>query len=291
MALHRPQPIVSVIIPALDEQEHIGDQLEALSRCVFEPWWEVIIADNGSKDDTVRIARSWQSQFPDLQVIDASARRGCGAAKNLGAAAASGEILAFCDADDIVEPGWLAALYDACSQADIVGGSSRIFVAADGPGYGRDDGFQQRLQTLLGFLPFADGCNFAIRRTVFERLGGFDETITYAENVDLSWRGQLAGNTLGFATNARVHKRERADTGALVKQFYRYGKSDVLLYERFRQDGIDRQTLRTAIRAWAALTLRMPFAAMGRRRRSWIVTAAKHAGRLVGSFQRRQVCL
>lgn len=281
---------VSVIIPALNEEDHIGTQLDALSRSDFSGRWEVVVADNGSTDRTVDIVQSWEHRLPGLRCVDASDRRGCGAAKNIGAEQASGRVLAFCDADDVVAPGWLSALCAAAESSEVVGGASRIFTETP-PGEEVESGFQRQPQSLFGFLPFADGCNFAIRSESFWSLGGFDEEITHAENVDLSWRAQIAGMELRFAEAAHVHKRERTGWRALARQYYRYGRSDVLIYDRFRSHGLSAEPPAAILRRYLGLVARTPLALVGVRRRSWVVTASKASGRLVGSVSSRRVCL
>ena len=111
---------LSVIIPCYNGAKTIAVQLEALA---FQQWsepWEVIIADNGSTDDSIAIVERYRHRLPHLRIVDASARKGQPYALNVGAQAASGEALVFCDADDEVGPGWLAAMGEALSKYDFV---------------------------------------------------------------------------------------------------------------------------------------------------------------------------
>jgi len=69
-----------------------------------EPW-EVIVSNNGSTDETVAIVEQYQDKLPNLRIVDSSDQRGAAHARNVGALAAAGEALAFCDADDEVPAG------------------------------------------------------------------------------------------------------------------------------------------------------------------------------------------
>ena len=111
---------LSVVIPCLNAAATIGVQLEALARQSWEGEWEVIVADNGSTDGSREIVESYRGRLPGLKLVDASDRRGQAHARNLGAAAATGDAFLFCDADDEVAPGWLAALGRALAVHEFV---------------------------------------------------------------------------------------------------------------------------------------------------------------------------
>ena len=81
-------------------------------------WWST----TGSSDETVAIAEQWQDRLPGLRIVAADEKAGLPYARNVGSRAATGRILAFCDADDVADPGWLAGLLAGTSRADIVGG-------------------------------------------------------------------------------------------------------------------------------------------------------------------------
>ena len=109
---------LSVIIPCLNAANTIAVQLDALAAQQWDQPWEVIVADNGSTDDSIAIIERYKTTLPHLRIADASARRGQPYALNVGAMAATGEALAFCDADDEVAPGWLSAMGEALSKHD-----------------------------------------------------------------------------------------------------------------------------------------------------------------------------
>ena len=112
-----------MIVPVRNEEAHIQDQLAALAAQSYRSQWEVVIVDNGCTDRSMDIAQGWAYRLPSLRIVSASAKRGLNYARNVGAASARGNLLAFCDADDATTPGWLVSLAAAAPGADLIGGS------------------------------------------------------------------------------------------------------------------------------------------------------------------------
>jgi glycosyltransferase involved in cell wall biosynthesis len=82
----------------------------------------VVVADNGSTDGTTDLARRYRDRFSAFTFVGGGLRRGHSAPRNAGANAARGELLAYCDADDVVAPGWLQAMAEAACHYDLIGG-------------------------------------------------------------------------------------------------------------------------------------------------------------------------
>ena len=110
-----------MVIPAYNAAATLAEQLEALAEQDYEGDWEVLVVDNGSSDATADIARRYAGRLPACTVVEGR-RRGHAAPRNDGARAARGELLAYCDADDVVARGWLKALAAAARRYDLVGG-------------------------------------------------------------------------------------------------------------------------------------------------------------------------
>ena len=275
--------LLSVVMPVRNEAAHLAEQLAALAAQDYEGSWELVIADNGSTDDTPERAQAWAGRLP-LRVVDASARRGCGPAKNQGVAAAGGDALAFCDGDDVVAPGWLAAHADALEGADLVAGAIVFFGDERGV---EDSPVPTRAPTLLGWLPYAQGANASVWREAFERVGGFPEHNPYAEDVEFSWLVQLADLTFAYDPAAIVRKRTRSGTRAQLRQAYRYGKCDVDLYSRYRDRGATRPAPASLTRTYLGLVARLPGIASPGTRGRWAAQAGRRAGRIVASARRR----
>ena len=254
----------------------------------YQGCWELIAADNGSVDDTVRQLESCQSRLP-IRIVDASHRRGANAARNEAASVAKGDLLVFCDADDVVEETWLSNLVETARQFDLVGGrldEETLNVHQRGPMRPRMP--TDRLPLALDFLPFATFANLAIWAEVFGDLGGFDERYLFGnDDVELCFRAQLRGYGLGFAADAVVQYRHRPHGRGLFRQFYRYGRNEPLLYETYRVWGMPRPTAGQVVRRWGRLVLETPLARSPEERGRWLVIAGFSAGRLVTAVRRQ----
>jgi glycosyltransferase involved in cell wall biosynthesis len=278
---------VSVVIPALNGSQTLSQQLEALAGQDYPGDWEVVLADNGSDDDTIDVARRWESKVP-LVVVDASARRGISFARNAGWRAASGDLVAYTDADDAVDSGWLTALAGASPRADLLGGVYETDVLNDPVVRAwRDPLPTEHLPEAGRFLRFAVGGNLAVWAEVLQSMGGFNEDYERgATDVEFSWRAQLAGFELQFIRGAIVHHRYRQRMVDLSRQFYRYGRSDAQLYRDFRQKGMPPEGMAMGVLAWARLFVQCPQSLVTRARRGRLVRrVAYRTGRLAGSVK------
>ncbi|WP_146340762.1 glycosyltransferase [Nesterenkonia sp. NBAIMH1] len=228
-----PDPSVSVIMPAFNAASTIEVQLGALAAQRDAPEWELIVADNGSTDATAEKAREWGSRIRGLRVIDASARRGPGAARNLGAQQARGEMLLFCDADDAAEPHWIAGLAEALGTADAAAGArgyAQLNDSASGPSDWPAPLFSK---PPLEDLAAAPSHSLGVRRSAFDAVGGFEERLRTAEDIDLCWRLQLAGFSFSAAPRAVMQIRRRTGLRAGFRQAWAYGRGDRVLERRF----------------------------------------------------------
>jgi hypothetical protein len=236
-----PDPVaLSVVIAAHQAEATLGEQLDALAAQQVPFRWEVVVADNGSTDGTAALARSYADRLP-VRVVDASARRGAGAARNVGVTAARAPLVAFCDADDVVAEGWLAAMHDALREHAFVAGAfegrrlndeatlrSRVLP--------QQDGLQESAH--LPGLRHAGAGNMGLRTDVFRSVGGFDPGALYLEDTDLCWRVQLAGVPLVHLPGAVVHVRLRGGLLSSARQGYDYGTGERWLALRYREQQV-----------------------------------------------------
>jgi cellulose synthase/poly-beta-1,6-N-acetylglucosamine synthase-like glycosyltransferase len=127
---------------------------------------------------------------------------------------------------------------------------------------------------------------------VFEALGGFDEERTTCEDVDFSWRAQLASFRLGFAPDGLVHQRLQSGLLAVARQHFRWGRGYVELFRDYRSQGMPRPGLRRAARAWGWIVLAGPLIATSARARGrWVRVAAERSGQATGSVAERVLFL
>lgn len=239
-----PQPpahTFSVIVCTRNGGLRIASCLAAISRMDGKPF-ETIVVDDGSTDGTAELVAG---KFPDVRLISIPPS-GLSAARNIGADAATGEILAFTDDDCEPDHEWLVRLDRAFLDPEIsaAGGpnlpppalSEREAVIRAAPGAPShvllDD-------TRAEHLP---GCNIAVRRAAFDAVGGFDSVFrTAGDDVDFCWRLSDAGHRLGFVPGAFVWHWRRPSILTFLKQQLGYGKAEKLLLakhpERFGKSG------------------------------------------------------
>ncbi len=282
----------SVVLCVRNGASTIADQLAALCAQDCPRDWELVLVDNGCTDNTLEIVEGFRSRLPGLTMVAARDRPGLANARNAGAAAAAGRVLAFCDADDVADAGWLAALLAGADAADIVGGRLELDLLNDEMtrywrGFAGEDLWQTRA---LDHLHYAVGANFAVRREAFAAVGGCDAAfVTCGDDIDLSWRIQHSGGTLVFREDAVIHYRLRSDLRSVARQQYSYGHTEALLRSKFgaelppprwrEQWPIYRHVL---TRCWHLLADRG-------RRGNWLSKASYCAGRLAGACSYRVV--
>ena len=211
---------VSVVIPNFNGSAWLPGCLDALAGQSFRGF-EIILVDNGSTDDSLRLVAE---HYPQVRVLGFGANVGFAAACNTGIRAAQGKMIALLNNDTVARPGWLAALVDALDAApSTVGGVTSKMLRMDDPaqiddagdtlswhgfahkrGHGQPaDGFTQAEAV---FAPCAGAALY--RRSFLDAVGGFDsQFFAYLEDIDLALRGHLAGYTFLFIPTAEVlHK-------------------------------------------------------------------------------------
>ena len=234
-------PKASVIVPAYDAAATLGDCLASL-RTLNYPNHETIVVDDGSTDSTAQIAEHAGARTIRLEHC------GLAAARNAGVEAASGEIVAFIDADACADRDWLYHLIETITRRDVAAasgpnfapapGSSRAAAMASAPGLPRE------VRARDADLAQLCGCNMALSKAALTKIGGFDPAFTTAaDDVDLSWRLTASGETLAHAPGAVVIHERRATLGAYLAQQRGYGKGEGLLAKRYplrdaAEDGI-----------------------------------------------------
>ena len=272
-------PSVTVVVPVRDGAAVLAGFLEALAAQLHQPD-EVIVVDNGSTDGSGQLARS----HPVVSRVVEERQPGSYAARNAGIAAATGDLLAFTDADCRPESTWLAAGLQAGSE--IVGGD--VVAATSGrptiwERYDRaiylDQGRAIRDEG------YAATANLFVRRSVFETVGGFDARL--ASSGDLEWgqRATRAGFGITHVPEARVvhvPRRTAAETWRLHRRLG--GGWRDLAREGKRPPAWREPALRVPVR-WVAG--RMKADGLPTRRPQVVaahafVTAARVTGRLLG---------
>ncbi|EKV02605.1 putative glycosyltransferase [Leptolyngbya sp. PCC 7375] len=252
---------LSVVIPCFNVSDTLGAQLDALVQQQWDKLWETIIVDNGSTDRTLEIARDYMERLPHLRIIEAYERKGAAYARNQGVSAAASESIAFCDADDEVASGWVAAMGTALEKYDLVGGGCELKKLNPSWVIKSRLGGQEREMLADGLLhsklspdyPYTASCNLGIKREVHEKIGGFDETLFTCEDFEYCRQAQLQGSGIKYIPEAIVHYRLRHSLVGIYKQAYSYAHCQVFLYERYKAIGMSPRPLSKSVMAWRLL--------------------------------------
>jgi GT2 family glycosyltransferase len=223
----REWPKISVVVCSYNGSRTIRDTLQWLDRLEY-PSYEVIVVDDGSTDDTAAIA----GQF-GVRVIS-TPNNGLGHARNLGLAAATGEIVAYTDDDAYPDPHWLTYLAEAFMTTDHAGiGGPNIPPPGDGPiaaCVANAPGGPVHVLLSDEVAEHIPGCNMAFRKDRLRAIGGFDPRFRRAgDDVDVCWRLQERGWTLGFSAAAMVWHHRRNSIRAYWRQQIGYGDAEALL--------------------------------------------------------------
>ena len=267
-----------------DAASTISETLAGLADQDHPTEFEVLVVDNGSTDSSVDVVHAFQATLPGLRLIRAPDKAGAAYARNVGAAHAKGEILAFCDADDIPQRGWLRSLVQATSSTEAAGGRLVAFQDADSNRVGVQS---QGLPGLMGYLPWSSTANLAVPRVVFIETDGFDESLPVCEDVDFSWRLQQAGYALHFCPDAVVRYRSRSSDLANARRCFAYALGDVLVYGRHASYGARRRSLAGAAWSWLKLIIFFPKVLSKSSRPKYLNSAARNLGWLIGSIKYR----
>jgi cellulose synthase/poly-beta-1,6-N-acetylglucosamine synthase-like glycosyltransferase len=223
----------SVVVPIGSVDRYLEEQLRAVvtQRCAFA--FEIICALNrpgaAARSDLERMVTTLGDDR--VRLVDASDQRGAAHARNVGASDAQTDRIAFCDADDVVEQGWLAALIRGLVDYDAVSGHvSEDRFCPPRQRHWRPPATPGSLPSFVGH-PYLLSGNLAVRRGPFDHVGRFRTDLTRCEDIALSWALVAAGYTLGYVPDAVLHYRHREGLWPMVHQHYLYGRgmSEVLL--------------------------------------------------------------
>lgn len=215
-------PIVSVIVPVRDGAADLPGLVRALeAQTLPRSRFELLLGDDGSVDggpDAVAAGADW------IGVVGGPPQNAY-TARNRAVAAARGSILAFCDADCRPEPEWLAAGVAALEGADLAAGEIRFALPE-----------RRTLWTLLELETYkdherqvaaanAETANLFVRREVFDRLGGFDDSVPEHGDFDFVERAVSAGARLVYAPDAVVTHPTRDRARAFLRSVWNMHRS------------------------------------------------------------------
>ncbi len=224
--------MISVVIPVYNEESNIINTLDALYKNTVIPD-EVIIADGGSTDKTVELAKS---KFPQIIVVD-NPRKNAASGRNVGIKRAKGDIIAFTDGDCIVANDWIERISEAFRNNDIDGLGGKVLIAS--PINHIEEYWGNLAWNLImnfGDEPYVvNKCtlndafvtaNCAYKRKMLVRLKGFNNWFANnAEDVDLCWRAVKSGAKLMYIPDVRIYAHNVTTKMGVAKKSFRNGYS------------------------------------------------------------------
>lgn len=213
---------ISIVVPAYNEEKYIENCLKSLqSQDYPKDKYEVIVVDNNSIDDTAKIVKKYGARLIGCQV------QGVAAARQVGGQAAFGEIIAGTDADTILPKNWLKTLSNNFQNRDTaaITGTATFGSTSTFNKILAKVGFPLMMRTMFLFGQKAlNGFNFAIRKEIFDTIGGFDPEIASAEDVDLGMRAAKEGRVI-FVPSLVVETSARRIEDSRVKFFWHHIKN------------------------------------------------------------------
>ena len=206
-------PHISLVIPAFNEEDFLPALLNTVdeARAQYsgdQDAIEVVVADNGSTDRTAEIAADRGCRVASVE------RRRIAAARNAGARIAQSDIVAFVDADSLIHPDTLNAI-DRTLRDDVIIGATGITMSRWSLGIGVSLALVYPVIYAIG----ADSGVVFCRRSDWEEVGGYDERMTFAEDVDFFRRLRKLGRTRG----QRFRRTTGARTVTSARKFDRHG--------------------------------------------------------------------
>ena len=203
---------VSFIIPVRDDARRLRRCLESIARNLYpHDLVQVIIVDNGSQDDSPQVARR-----AGALLLSAAGR--VAELRNIGARAATGDLLAFVDADHEIDPGWIRGAVHALSDRAVAAVGAPYTLPPDA------NWVQRRYHTFRPHLQqprdvdWLGSGNLVVRRDAFATLGGFDASLETCEDVDFCNRLRSAGYRL--VANPELRSVHFGDPSTLRALFF-----------------------------------------------------------------------
>lgn len=260
--------------------------LQSLAAQQCELTWEIILVDNDSSDGAIEACRPLFARL-NLRLVAAMEKGNASYARNVGAREARGSKLLFVDADDEIAPGYIAAMAAALDEHDFV--TSRVDSTSLNVDWVRDahgpPWQESGLVKFFDFLP-GTGSNIGLSKPLFGRVGPLPEELDASEDIAFSWHVQLTfGVKLHFVADALYRYRYRHSLGGLFRQSKGWGRSNVLLYKKFRQAGMPGRSLQMARAEWVAVLKGLCRARNRQELAPMVVRAGYCLGRISGSLR------
>jgi len=282
---------VSIVIPCYNSGNTIHELLDSLLKQECKYSWEVIVADNGSTDNSLDVVKRHIHKFDSLKIVSASRKRGAAYARNIGVENSSGEFILFCDSDDVVGDDWLKEMTNAFVQHDFIACRWEIEKLNSASvvktrGEGQTEGLMDF--AIVKYLPHASGGTLGIKKSIHDRIGGFDESFLYLQDTDYCWRVQLNGTKLSFVAGAIMHMRYRENLWQTYLQSVHWATDDIKLYKNYLDRGMPLYPTKQSAVTFYRFMKKLPDLFLDKRRQSFIWKAGMIFGSIRGSLKYRK---
>ncbi len=286
---------LSVIIPVRNEERHLGDQLTALLAQEWDGEWEIIVVDNGSTDGTAGVVEDFAGRSARIRYLSAVEKADQSYAANIGVRASDAAAVVFCDADDVVAEGWLAAMAAGLVQHDVVTGPN-LLDRLNPPWLAGSRGWSalEPVGSFFQIFPLVRGNNYGVRRSVWERTGPLAEDLTpqgVLADQEFSLRCWLHDVEVVGLPDAAVHYRYRQDRGSLWRQGLAYGTYRPMIARMLKDAGRPQPPRFAGWKSWLLLVGRLPTLIRAEGRARWLWVAGNRLGQLRGSLRYRTLML
>jgi glycosyltransferase involved in cell wall biosynthesis len=228
---------VSVVIPVYNDTLGIHKALKALVNQTYpRDAYEIIVADNGSRDGTRTVVEQFQAQYPDLvHLVVENEVQGSYAARNKGVRAAQGEILAFTDADCIPIPEWLEEGVKAIVEENAAFAAGQIKMTFQGKESNiweyLDAARKLNQRAYVEDAGFGATANLFVRRDLFDKYGLFRDDLQSGGDYEFGRRLTKSGEKLVYAERAIVHHPARRTFKSILKKSRRVARGEKQLQE------------------------------------------------------------
>lgn len=223
--------MVSIVIPAYNEEAYIRACLESLAQQTTKHPFEVIVVDNGSTDGTMRVSQEFVTVLP-LRLMTEK-RKGRGAARHTGYRHARGEIILSTDADAIVPPDWIETMTKPFTVPNVIGVTGTCYITDRSWLANTIFNLIQPTAMWLHRAAFGSfwvlGSNGAIRKTAYRKSGGFNTILNSQEDTQLSLILRQYGKIV-YVARSRVLTSGRRFKRGIFFGLFEYIRS---FFERF----------------------------------------------------------
>lgn len=278
-----PEPRVSVVVPVRNGAATLGALLDSLLALDYpSDRLEIIVVDNASTDDTPDILERYAPRVRSVR----EPKRGASAARNRGVAEAKGEVIAFTDADCVVDPRWLRGGLPLLhrERVGVVGG--RILALRP---CNRVCRFGEQIRdidkAIHAFrLPYADTANWISPVAALEAVGLFDESFLRGQDSELSRRLWAAGYEFAYAPEAIVFHRNERTLWGLMHEGWTHGFASVKIARKHGEILRMVGHRRIDTRRWVKIATAVPTICRGPNRLEAACFVAFNLGKQIGKF-------